>query len=39
MIVSSASGAPNTLPDTRDRPDQFNPNWNSITSPVTIPTA
>src|SRR5690606_35597226 len=38
-IVSRASGAPNTPPVTRVIPAQFNPNWNSITSPVTIPTA
>jgi hypothetical protein len=36
---SIASGAPKTSPTKRAYPDQFMPNWNSCTSPVTTPTA
>ena len=36
---SMASGAPNTSPTKREYLDQFMPNWNSWTSPVTTPTA
>ena len=36
---SIASGAPNTSPTKREYSDQFIPNWNSWTSPVTTPTA
>ena len=36
---SIASGAPNTSPTNREYADQFMPNWNSCTSPVTTPTA
>ena len=38
-IPSIASGAPNTPPTNREYVDQFIPNWNSCTSPVTTPTA
>ena len=36
---SIASGAPNTSPTNREYADQFIPNWNSCTSPVTTPIA
>ena len=36
---SIASGAPNTSPTKREYADQFIPNSNSWTSPVTTPTA
>ena len=36
---SIASGAPNTSPTKREYADQFIPNSNSCTSPVTTPTA
>ena len=36
---SIASGAPNTSPTKREYADQFMPNSNSCTSPVTTPTA
>ena len=36
---SMASGAPNTSPTNREYADQFIPNWNSCTSPVTTPIA
>ena len=36
---SIASGAPNTSPTKREYSDQFIPNWNSWTRPVTTPTA
>ena len=36
---SIASGAPNTPPTNREYVDQFIPNSNSCTSPVTTPTA
>ena len=38
-IPSIASGAPNTPPTKREYVDQFIPNWNSCTSPVTTPIA
>jgi hypothetical protein len=34
-----ASGAPNTSPTKREYADQFMPNSNSCTSPVTTPMA
>ena len=34
---SIASGAPKTLPTSREYAPQFIPNWNSCTSPVTTP--
>ena len=37
--ASSASGAPNTSPTNREYSDQFMPNWNSCTMPVTTPRA
>src|ERR1039457_2389479 len=37
--ASMASGAPNTLPTNSEYADQFMPNWNSCTIPVTTPTA
>ena len=36
---SIASGAPNTLPTSREYAPQSIPNWNSCTSPVTTPIA
>src|SRR5581483_2864827 len=36
---SIASGAPNTSPTNREYEDQFIPNWNSCTMPVTTPRA
>ncbi len=36
---SIASGAPNTSPTNREYSDQFMPNWNSCTMPVTTPMA
>ena len=36
---STASGAPKTSPTKREYSDQFMPNWNSITMPVTTPMA
>ena len=36
---SIASGAPKTLPTSREYADQFIPNWNSWTRPVTTPIA
>jgi hypothetical protein len=36
---SIASGAPKMLPTSREYADQFIPNWNSCTSPVTTPMA
>ncbi len=39
MRVSNASGAPKTLPANLLRPLQLSPNWNSMTRPVTMPTA
>ena len=36
---SKASGAPNTSPTKREYDDQFMPNWNSCTMPVTTPMA
>ena len=36
---SSASGAPKTSPTKREYSDQFMPNWNSCTMPVTTPMA
>ena len=36
---SSASGAPKTSPTKREYSDQFMPNWNSCTMPVTVPIA
>ena len=36
---SIASGAPKTSPTYREYADQFMPNWNSWTRPVTTPTA
>ena len=36
---SIASGAPNTSPTKREYADQFMPNWNSCTRPVTTPMA
>jgi hypothetical protein len=36
---SMASGAPKMLPTSREYADQFIPNWNSCTSPVTTPMA
>ncbi len=38
-MVSTASGAPTTLPMTWERPDQFRPNWNSWVRPLTMPSA
>src|SRR5574340_1525760 len=37
--ASIASGAPKTSPTYREYSDQFMPNWNSITMPVTTPIA
>ena len=37
--ASSASGAPKTSPTKREYSDQFMPNWNSCTMPVTTPSA
>ncbi len=37
--ASIASGAPNTSPTKREYSDQFIPNWNSCTMPVTTPIA
>ncbi len=37
--ASMASGAPNTSPTNREYSDQFMPNWNSCTMPVTTPIA
>jgi hypothetical protein len=37
--LSIASGAPKTSPTKREYADQFIPNWNSCTRPVTTPTA
>src|SRR6478735_4643014 len=39
MRPSKASGAPNTSPTKREYDDQFIPNWNSCTMPVTTPIA
>lgn len=39
MRVSSASGAPKTFPANLLSPLQLSPNWNSMTRPVTMPTA
>jgi hypothetical protein len=36
---SRASGAPKTSPTNREYSDQFIPNWNSCTMPVTMPSA
>ncbi len=36
---SIASGAPKTSPTNREYRDQFMPNWNSWTMPVTTPSA
>ena len=36
---SMASGAPKMLPTSREYADQFIPNWNSWTRPVTTPIA
>ncbi len=36
---SIASGAPKMLPTSREYADQFIPNWNSCTRPVTTPIA
>ena len=36
---SMASGAPKTLPTSREYAPQFMPNWNSWTRPVTTPIA
>ena len=36
---SIASGAPKTSPTKREYSDQFMPNWNSCTMPVTTPMA
>jgi hypothetical protein len=36
---SRASGAPKTSPTNREYSDQFMPNWNSCTIPVTTPMA
>ena len=36
---SIASGAPKMLPTSREYADQFIPNWNSCTMPVTTPIA
>ncbi len=35
----SASGAPKMSPTKREYSDQFMPNWNSCTMPVTTPAA
>ena len=37
--ASSASGAPKMSPTNREYSDQFIPNWNSCTIPVTTPAA
>ena len=37
--ASMARGAPNTSPTKREYSDQFMPNWNSCTIPVTTPMA
>ena len=37
--ASIASGAPKTSPTKREYSDQFMPNWNSCTIPVTTPIA
>jgi hypothetical protein len=37
--ASIASGAPKMLPTKTEYADQFSPNWNSRTIPVTTPTA
>ncbi len=39
MRPSNARGAPNTSPTKREYDDQFMPNWNSCTMPVTTPMA
>ena len=39
MSPSNASGAPKTSPTKREHADQFMPNWNSCTMPVTTPIA
>ena len=39
MRPSNASGAPKTSPTKREYDDQFMPNWNSCTMPVTTPIA
>ncbi len=36
---SASGGAPNTSPTKREYSDQFMPNWNSCTMPVTTPMA
>ena len=39
MSASIASGAPKISPTNREYSDQFIPNWNSWTMPVTTPMA
>jgi hypothetical protein len=39
MSASTASGAPKMSPTKREYSDQFMPNWNSCTMPVTTPMA
>jgi hypothetical protein len=36
-MPSAASGAPNMSPTNPEKRDQFVPNWNSITMPLTTP--
>ncbi len=39
ISASRASGAPKMSPTKREYSDQFIPNWNSCTMPVTTPRA